>query len=135
MNNFTDNAGLKMVKLNLIGMTNIMANQIHEKNKELAQLQLDNAKLREKVAFYDKWLTEGIYHTNLEYEIECSNNRKLFSKQANVIVHLQLDNEKLLECLERYCGDKCNAEYNPCEARKTLDALSTPIQEALGETK
>lgn len=46
MNNFTDNAGLKMAKLNLIGMTNIMANQIDEKNKELAQLQLDNARMQ-----------------------------------------------------------------------------------------
>ena len=48
---------------------------------------------------------------------------------------LQLDNAKLRECLERYCGENCNAEYNPCEARKTLEALSTPIQESLGETK
>ena len=37
---------------------------------------------------------------------------------------LEANNAKLRECLERYCGDKCNAEYNPCEAR-----------EALGETE
>lgn len=42
-----ENAELKMAKLNLIGMTNIMKNQIDEKNKELAQLQLDNARMRE----------------------------------------------------------------------------------------
>jgi hypothetical protein len=32
----------------------------------------------------------------------------------------QADNARLRECLERYCDDKCNAEYNPCEARKAL---------------
>ena len=32
----------------------------------------------------------------------------------------QAREQKMRECLERYCSDKCNAEYNPCEARKAL---------------
>lgn len=40
---------------------------------------------------------------------------------------LQLENQKLREALEFECGGRCNAEYNPCNAREVLQAL--------GETK
>ena len=33
-----------------------------------------------------------------------------------------------LEALEEACGDRCNAEYNPCYARTAITALRQAIQ-------
>jgi len=36
---------------------------------------------------------------------------------------LRLKRDKMIEYLERVCGDRCNAEYNPCEAKDLLNVL------------
>ena len=36
--------------------------------------------------------------------------------------------KQALEALEEACGDRCNAEYNPCYARTAITALRQVIQ-------
>jgi hypothetical protein len=35
-----------------------------------------------------------------------------------------------LEALEEACGDRCNAEYNPCHARTAIASLRQAIKQA-----
>jgi hypothetical protein len=35
-----------------------------------------------------------------------------------------------LEALEESCGDRCNAEYNPCHARTVITSLRQAIEQA-----
>ena len=39
---------------------------------------------------------------------------------AHGVADLVMQRDEYRSVLERYCDDKCNAEYNPCEARKAL---------------
>ena len=41
-------------------------------------------------------------------------------KIGGVIDELQKQNAELVEALEFECGNRCNAEYNPCSAREAL---------------
>ena len=36
---------------------------------------------------------------------------------------LRHNRDRLMEYLERECGDRCNAEYNPCNARILLNKM------------
>jgi len=38
--------------------------------------------------------------------------------------------KQALEALEEACGDRCNAEYNPCYARTAITALRQAIEQA-----
>jgi len=38
--------------------------------------------------------------------------------------------KQALEALEEACGDRCNAEYNPCHARTAITALRQAIKQA-----
>jgi hypothetical protein len=67
---------------------------------------IEIARLQEKVTSYDRWLSNGIYFTNLEWKEHQTANSKEIAK--------------LREALEFECGGRCNAEYNPCNAREAL---------------
>lgn len=51
---------------------------------------------------------------------------EMLAPKDKKILELQADNERLREALEDECGGRCNAEYNPCNARLVLS--STPAQ-------
>jgi hypothetical protein len=38
--------------------------------------------------------------------------------------------KQALEALEEACGDRCNAEYNPCHARTAITSLRQAIEQA-----
>jgi hypothetical protein len=38
--------------------------------------------------------------------------------------------KQALEALEEACGDRCNAEYNPCHARTVITSLRQAIEQA-----
>lgn len=38
--------------------------------------------------------------------------------------------KQALEALEEACGDRCNAEYNPCHARTAIASLRQAIEQA-----
>ena len=38
--------------------------------------------------------------------------------------------KQALEALEEACGDRCNAEYNPCHARIAITSLRQAIEQA-----
>jgi hypothetical protein len=36
--------------------------------------------------------------------------------------------QQALEFAERICGDRCNAEYNPCEAKDLAEAIRAHLE-------
>jgi len=116
---------------------------IEQPTPNQSEPEIKKAYNREYDAYYDsetlEWIDQKCTGENCEFcadrPAKCTPQPTSQQVDATTIAQLQANLAKLRECLERYCGDKCNSEYNPCEARKTLDALSTTSQEVLGETK
>lgn len=57
--------------------------------------------------------------TDIQQEIELD----LLRNQVRELRHVR---DKLIDYLERTCGNRCNAEYNPCEARELLNKIMEP---------
>lgn len=53
--------------------------------------------------------------------------------QKIIIAQLQKRCAMLVEYLENECGNKCNAEYNPCTARQLLNATSADTEKWMRE--
>ena len=53
---------------------------------------------------------------------------KLYS-EAQVIVTFEPVLKQALESLNDTCGNRCNAEYNPCHAREAADAIRKLLNE------
>ncbi len=61
----------------------------------------------------------------LDAVITAFNEEELAAYTAAVEAPLQARIAQLEEALNDECGDRCNAEYNPCAARKVLNESSS----------
>lgn len=84
------------------------------------------SKLRKLMAIEDNmsWDEEDALH---ELDRACLRGKYLENARLLPVIEKLL---AVLEALEFECGNQCNPEYNPCDARKALADL-----EALIETK
>ena len=62
-------------------------------------------------------------------------DKRLIAYTAAVEAPLQARIAQLEEALKAECGDRCNAEYNPCAARQLLNDSPSTRLSYLGETK
>ena len=55
-----------------------------------------------------------------EREVKLLAELDMLRKQVR---ELRLNRDRVIDYLERVCDGKCNAEYNPCEARELLNTI------------
>jgi hypothetical protein len=81
--------------------------------------------LREYTHAQSAWIAKGeLDAVRIKEWQDIASKYAIYEEQADVkIAELKAKLDKAKEALEFECGGRCNAEYNPCNAREVLKEL------------